>query len=213
MHAYAYGTPEARELVNELEFVWDQVKSNAQFNTAASNHSSNNSRQAGIDEIISGDKDVRTKEGLRVLRPMSDQDEEEAAAEAAEEVDAERNEAGRGRSDTWQGRVDRALVQMTAEIAALREVVEARGRTIWGRRSGGSASEWGWVGWIFSRIWSLVKRAIFDAVIILLLYIIVRWKKGGKDIILKAWETLKIQFLRRVFRRLKSQKVAGVEAG
>lgn len=36
MHTYASQTAEARELVSELEFVWDQVKSNMSSSTAAS---------------------------------------------------------------------------------------------------------------------------------------------------------------------------------
>lgn len=40
MHTYASSTPEARELVEELEFVWDQVKSNSLQHSSGSEHSS-----------------------------------------------------------------------------------------------------------------------------------------------------------------------------
>ncbi|KAF3925464.1 hypothetical protein ABW21_db0207787 [Orbilia brochopaga] len=36
MHRYATTTPDARELVSELEFVWDQIKSNQQYSSSAS---------------------------------------------------------------------------------------------------------------------------------------------------------------------------------
>lgn len=40
MHKYASNTPEARELVEELEFVWDQVKNNSHHASSGSEHSS-----------------------------------------------------------------------------------------------------------------------------------------------------------------------------
>lgn len=40
MHKYASTTPQARELVEELEFVWDQIKNNSQNPSSGSDHSS-----------------------------------------------------------------------------------------------------------------------------------------------------------------------------
>jgi acyl-CoA-binding protein len=40
MHTYASTTPEARELVEELEFVWDQIKNNSHHPSSGSEHSS-----------------------------------------------------------------------------------------------------------------------------------------------------------------------------
>ena len=48
MHKYASSTPEARELVAELEFVWDQVKSHAK-----SSNSSSPKRPYGFSQSIS----------------------------------------------------------------------------------------------------------------------------------------------------------------
>nr|POE93028.1 autophagy-related protein 37 [Quercus suber] len=107
MHEYASGTDEARELVEELEFVWDQIKSNSQ-------HSSNSETSSPLQTLDrsgylsqgSGNRDLEAAAGMTrsmaaamdggkgrmtVLSPMSQADEEEAreAEEYGEEfVDA-----------------------------------------------------------------------------------------------------------------------------
>ncbi|KAK4631872.1 Autophagy-related protein 37 [Fulvia fulva] len=104
MHKYASTTPEARELVEELEFVWDQIKNNSQH--SSSEHSSplqtierrdymhsggssgnNGGASASAAALESGGKD--SNKGLRVLSPQSEADEDEAAEDEREEfVDA-----------------------------------------------------------------------------------------------------------------------------
>lgn len=102
MHEYASGTDEARELVEELEFVWDQIKSNSQ-------HSSSSERSSPLAHLdrsgylgSSGNGNGGTSSGvaalegagragardMRVLSPVSQADEAEAMEEAREE-DAE----------------------------------------------------------------------------------------------------------------------------
>lgn len=203
MHTYAYGTPEARELVDELEFVWDQVKNNT-GSIIASNTDNGNGRTTGIDEILeAGTREGRTKEGLRVLRPMSDQDEEEERAVAAADGDNANDgpEPRSRRGAIWQTRVDRALVQMTAEIAALREVVEARGRSLW---VGGSRP--GWFAWLLRSAWALLKRAVVDATIIFAIWLIVRWKKGGKELVLKLWKRTRREMTERAKNGMRELK-------
>ncbi|KAM3423453.1 hypothetical protein BST61_g884 [Cercospora zeina] len=102
MHKYASTTPEARELVEELEFVWDQIKNNSQ--PSSSEHSSplqtierrdymhsgsSGDNGAGRSDAaaMSGGRD-RVK-GLTMLAPQSEVDEDEIAEEEREEfVDA-----------------------------------------------------------------------------------------------------------------------------
>ncbi|RMY74504.1 hypothetical protein D0863_03203 [Hortaea werneckii] len=95
MHEYASGTDEAKELVEELEFVWDQIKSN-------SNHSSSSERSSPLQNLersgyisSSGNgnnmvsssaaamEQTRKEEsrGLKVLSPVSQVDEEEGMDE------------------------------------------------------------------------------------------------------------------------------------
>ena len=94
MHAYASTTPEARELVSELEFVWDQIKSNPVSSSSASSPGhldpSSQSRakvqQKGSHEDVGGREPVQqhgakeevARSGhLRMLRPVSEPDEGE----------------------------------------------------------------------------------------------------------------------------------------
>lgn len=84
MHTYASATPEARELVQELEFVWDQVRNNS--NPSGSDRSSPlqvHSSYPGIASAIAGGEElgdgasVYKKEPMRVLSPVSQGEEEE----------------------------------------------------------------------------------------------------------------------------------------
>jgi len=109
MHTYASGTDEAKQLVEELEFVWDQIKSNSQPSSSERSSPLQNLERSGYIQSGSsgngggigssaaamegggkgnggnGDKDGR----LRVLSPVSQADEEEAMEEEREEfVDA-----------------------------------------------------------------------------------------------------------------------------
>lgn len=62
MHRYAAPTPEARELISELEFVWDQIKSN----TASS--SSSSPVQMGMSHHLQSHHDYESI-GHRISRP------------------------------------------------------------------------------------------------------------------------------------------------
>ncbi|KAI5367626.1 putative acyl-CoA-binding protein, ACBP [Septoria linicola] len=103
MHKYASTTPEARELVEELEFVWDQIKNNSQH--SSSEHSSPlqtierrdyiNSRSSGDNGTGTGRSDAAAMDsggrvkGLTLLAPQSEADEDELAEDERDEfVDA-----------------------------------------------------------------------------------------------------------------------------
>ncbi|KAK5128130.1 hypothetical protein LTR08_004184 [Meristemomyces frigidus] len=115
MHEYASGTDEARELVEELEFVWDQIKGNSQ-------HESNSERSSPLQSLErsgylqsassgadgggggggggvssstaamdpSGGRDTKPDRDtrLRILSPVSQADDEDEA-EATEEEEAD----------------------------------------------------------------------------------------------------------------------------
>lgn len=96
MHTYASQTPEARELVSELEFVWDQIKYNASSSSSSgplnavgvpplsrhqgSGYGSINGRLAQSPEHFER-PNIRANDGhdsrLRVLSPVSQPEEEE----------------------------------------------------------------------------------------------------------------------------------------
>lgn len=190
MHKYASTTPEARELVAELEFVWDQIKSNTASSSASSPGQRTDKQQQGMSyaslgpgQSNQGEKDSR---GLRLLRPVSDADEEEIEGDEFEEArsgltDDEENEERIIRSGEmksrdlgvrnrkWRKRVEQALIRMTAEVAALREQLEAR-RMFDGRpRRRVSA----WVVWV---TWATVKHVLIDATLLTFLYLWFKWR-------------------------------------
>ncbi|KAH0078220.1 hypothetical protein KCU96_g13458, partial [Aureobasidium melanogenum] len=97
MHEYASATPEARELVAELEFVWDQVRNNS--NPSGSSEASSplrvlHEQRSSYPGMVSSsaaafaDDDVASRP-LRILSPVSQADEDELNEEHEEEfVDA-----------------------------------------------------------------------------------------------------------------------------
>jgi hypothetical protein len=100
MHKYASNTPEARELVDELEFVWDQVKSNSQHPSSGSEHSSPLAQVERSGYLQNGSSGQRSSEAaamenagggpirsdlpMRVLSPVSQSNEEELMEEERE---------------------------------------------------------------------------------------------------------------------------------
>lgn len=199
MHKYASTTPDARELVAELEFVWDQIKSNPSSSSSSSPLQAAGlpaqlARQPGYGSVGGGEggRGQGVEEaGLRVLSPVSQGDEEEV--EGNEEFDDARDgvddyEGGRdgieksrkdnggfdyeARNRKWRRRVEQALVKMTAEIAALREQLESRS-VYGGRRWRGM---WAWMWWL---VWVTIQHVVVDAVVLGLLVIWFR-RKGDR---------------------------------
>lgn len=207
MHRYASTTPEAEELISELEFVWDQIKFNAPSSSSSSPLQSvglsgarQPSRQAygSIDGRMSRpvDDDLRryverNPSRLRVLSPVSqpedsyrrrpfeaegveeepEEEEEEEFQEARdslyqddeqeEDLDALQRQHRDGRdtdkdihNKRWRRRVEQALTKMTAEIAAMREQMEARADST-KRRS----SIWVWMKWL---VWIALRQILWD---------------------------------------------------
>ena len=242
MHKYASSSPDSRELVAELEFVWDQVKSNVPSSESSSpmrmlsqgvmpappTYSSHlgQSSQAGM-----ADGDDKP---LQMKSPMSQSEEEleeeEAEIDQEEEfVDApdsqynptsedagvqtdfqnlirqnpipistptparrirsilpqpipmpnftgRRAKEGLNESPTdqkWRKRVEQALVKMTAEVAALREQLEAR-------RLFSHSPHYRFFRGIWRIFWSGMKHIIIDALIVGLVLLWLRRKKNER---------------------------------
>lgn len=263
MHQYASQTPEARELVVELEFVWDQIKSNPSSSSSSSplqsvgvpplpqhsfpSISGRLARNNYVDSIMArnGMSDSR----LRVLSPVSqpdaryqsrgsevdaedeEDDDGEVYAEAQDDLyddddddstrqeksisddeDEEAAEALRrnnhrtGRdsgkpqdSSKWRRRVEQALTNMTAEIAAVREQMEVR--AVARRRR---SKLWAWLKWI---VWVALRQIIWDLAILgmLLIYMRLRGDRRVEDKLKVGWSEVKtrlskLRFLRRTPR-------------
>ena len=218
MHKYATTTPEARELVAELEFVWDQIKSNSVSSSSSSpGQLGKRDSNAGMDQSHIntsqqvGAEEFTTASGLRVLRPVSDGDEEddedaelEDAARhptAGEEDEDEEAAAVAGTNQTrdldlrnkkWRRRIERTLVKMTAEIAALREVVDAARLGDSRRRNG----VWAWFNWL---IWVGCRHVLVDLALLGLLAV---WARRKGDHRIEQGLTLLWGYVREKIRRI-----------
>jgi len=188
IHRFAT-TPSALELVSELEFVWNQIKGNP----GGSSSSGGGGGGGGGTSGGSGGSPTPGKGGrrmfreprplgevdapppLRVLSPMSEEDKESVRRLGGEEDEEdEEEEEGGGfvkRGDKWSKKMERAIVRLSAEIAALREQITS-GRE-WRSRRERSVSAW--VAWA---LWIVVKHLAVDAMILALVLI---WLRRRKD--------------------------------
>lgn len=213
MHKYATTTTEARELVAELEFVWDQIKSNSASSSSSSPGHLAKSRSQVAQSYVSNDRrsrNARADEGgieaLRMLRPVSDAEEEEDEGEDFEETrggpfdDEEAFMALTSqprdldvRNRKWRKKIEQALVKMTTEVAALREQVEAK-RIGNGRRRNGL---WAWMTWL---VWISVRHFLVD---LALLGLLVAWARRKGDQRVEQGLDLLLQYLRHRTRKIR----------
>lgn len=109
---------------------------------------------------------------MKILSPMSEEDEAEQDYQrrmAAGEPEDDGEFVKRG--DKWSKKMERAIVRLSAEIAALREQITT-GRE-WRSKKDRSFSAW--MGWI---LWNAVKHLILDA---FLLALVLVWMRRRKD--------------------------------
>ncbi|KAL8677318.1 MAG: hypothetical protein Q9186_006251 [Xanthomendoza sp. 1 TL-2023] len=226
MHEYASSTSEARELVAELEFVWDQIKNNS--NTTSSESSpwgAGQDSQLGMSYTSRGGSILRAVEdegggrsgGLRMLRPVSEGDDEIYDDYDEDENDNDRTGLGgrRYRDPTdpespmvggnksrdldvrnrkWRKRIEIALFKMTTEVAALREQVEAkRVGNVNGRGSGALA----WTRWL---VWAATRQLLVDAMMLGMVFLWAR-KKNDQRIEQGLW--LVMQAVKEQLRQVK----------
>ncbi|KAI1472035.1 acyl-CoA binding protein [Daldinia caldariorum] len=163
MHHYA-NTPDGKGLVAELEFVWDQIKNNSPSSSHASPNDGTSAEPRRFQEPLSG-----TEGPMKVLSPMSEDDaaEHEYRQRESDEDDGEYVKKG----DRWSRKVERAVVRLSAEVAALREQITV-GRE-W--RSKKERSFKAWISWA---IWIISKHLAIDMVV---LGIVLLWMRRRKD--------------------------------
>lgn len=215
MHQYATTTSEARELVSELEFVWDQIKSNSASSAASSpgqvpreqshqitnpSYASLGGPSARLARRVGEDGDG----GLRVLRPVSDGDEDEEDNEKGGHREA-RNDAYNNEEDNtsetkdldvrnrkWRKRIEQALAKMITEVAALREQLEAK--TIGERKK--RSGIWAWMVWL---VWTAIRHALLDLAV---LGILVAWARRKRDRRVEMGVGLLVQYIAEQTRKL-----------
>ena len=190
MHKYASATEEARELVAELEFVWDQIKTNeVSSNGSSPGRGPGQGREGQIYASIGPGREERREGGeMRLLRPVSEgDDQEEEEDETFEEArdgtiggDAENPVRGDGeagqrekeiRNRKWRKRMEQALARLNTEVAALREQMEIE-RVVDARRR---KNLWAWFIWA---VWAAIRHIVVDATI---LGFILLWARRKQD--------------------------------
>ncbi|KJZ80366.1 hypothetical protein HIM_00216 [Hirsutella minnesotensis 3608] len=186
MHRYA-NTSDATELVAELEFVWNQIKHNS---PSSSNSSPKTGGSSGVmrhfNQPMSG-----TDGPMRILNPMSEQDEAELRSHAPI---GHEHDAGTSMEDNsrWQTKVERAITKLSAEVAALREQITT-GRE-WRSKKERSFPAW------FGRIaWLIMKHLVFDSVILLLILL---WMRKRRDRRLEDLVRAALKIIREYVRKV-----------
>jgi len=118
MNRYATSTPEARELVAELSFVWDQIKNQTPQQSSSSEveeEASPSSRSARMKRMPS------RGEGLLELEPRS---EESREWEGAVFSDGEEDTTDSRSEKRFRRRINRAIEGLRADVSSLREDME-----------------------------------------------------------------------------------------
>lgn len=108
---------------------------------------------------------------MKILSPMSEQDEAELRSQRQMDIDDLLDESMDKKTARWQRKVERALTKMSAEVAALREQITT-GRE-W--RSKKERSLPAWFGWM---MWVILKHLVVDCVILVFVLI---WMRRRKD--------------------------------
>ncbi|KAK8179254.1 acyl CoA binding protein-domain-containing protein [Phyllosticta citribraziliensis] len=185
MHKYASPSPDARELVAELEFVWDQVKSNVPSSSSSSPlqtlgmpsyHALGSGQMTVLSPPPQGEEDDE-EEFVDAQDSQDNSEHADGARDAAPAAKAAARGAGGQRNSSvagdrkWRRRVEATLVKMTTEVAALREQLESRHLFARSQRRSLGA----WIGWF---LWFVVKLIAADIVI---LGIILLWMRRKKD--------------------------------
>ncbi|KAI1741066.1 acyl-CoA binding protein [Xylaria scruposa] len=166
MHRYA-NTPDASELVAELEFVWNQIKNNS----PSSSNSSPKGRSSFADprrfqKPLSG-----TEGPMKMLSPMSEDDTAEHRYRDQQEDEEEEESDFVKKGDRWSQKVEQALVRLSTEIAALREQITT-GREWRAKKERTVPARIGWV---------LLLIAKHFAIDVFILTVVLIWMRKRKD--------------------------------
>ncbi|KAI4727911.1 hypothetical protein E4T49_04328 [Aureobasidium sp. EXF-10728] len=208
MHEYASATPEARELVAELEFVWDQVRNNS--NPSGSSEASSplrvlHEQRSGYPGMVSSsaaafaDDDVASRP-LRILSPVSQADEDELNEEHEEEfVDApisqyddtedpaldaeeedEDDQQRRSRSTTSNARDTRWRNRIESALVKMTTEVAALREQLESRSYIAQRRKHSFLAWMLRASWFLVKLVAVDIFILWLVILYLRRKKDRR---------------------------------
>ncbi|KAG6017028.1 Autophagy protein 37 [Claviceps pusilla] len=189
MYRYA-NTTDAIELVTELEFVWNQIKHNTPSSTASSPKAtaSSNKARRQFQKPLAG-----SESPMKILSPMSEQDEAEARSQKVMELDDALEERSTDRrTSTSQKKVERAVTKLSAEVAALREQITT-GREWRSRR------DRSFPAWFRCIVWAALKHLMVDCV---LLAVVLLWMRRRKDRRLEDLVRSALKILREYVRKV-----------
>lgn len=177
------------ELVAELEFVWNQIKHNSPSSSDSSPKAGGRTSAARrFQQPASG-----TEGPMKVLSPMSEQDEAELRSQRQIEEEEEQEDGDATKmSSRWQRKVERAITNLSAEVAALREQITT-GRE-W--RSKKERSLPSWLGWL---VWSVMKHLLVDCFI---LSLVLLWMRRRKDRRLEDLVRASLRLVREYVRKV-----------
>ncbi|KAJ1324981.1 acyl-CoA-binding protein [Microdochium nivale] len=190
MHRHAT-TSDARGLVSELEFVWDQIKNNS--SSPSGSDSSPKASRVGLTRTTSEpiapvtallpaalpttrkfqEPSTGTEGPMRILSPMSEDDVVEAQYRR-EHIEEEPDEGEYVRKgDRWSRKVERALVRLSAEVAALREQITTSRE--WRTQK---EKTWGvWLRWV---LWRATKHLAVDIGLVCIVLLFMRRRKDRR---------------------------------
>ncbi|KAF2754413.1 hypothetical protein EJ05DRAFT_503949 [Pseudovirgaria hyperparasitica] len=204
MNRYASPSPDARELVAELEFVWDQVKSNVPSSSSSSPLQTIGGGSYPVNLGFSQDsrqfrdspprdyEDTNTDAPMKVLSPLSQSEVDEVEEAADEEfVDAQDS-----RYDVQDGRdsernADKEVRPLptpspdkkwrkSVEQALVKMTAEvaALREQLQSRRIFGVRRQHSFLGWFTWITWTGLKIVAVDAII---LFVVLIWMRRKKD--------------------------------
>jgi uncharacterized membrane protein len=133
---------------------------------------------------------------MRILSPMSEQDEAELRSQRQMEIDEDGDDdddQGRDvQKRSFQQMAERAITKLSAEVAALREQITT-GRE-W--RSRKERSFGSWFGWL---LWNVLKHVVIDCFLLALILIWMRKRKDRRleDLVRAAFK-LGREYIRKV---------------
>lgn len=216
MKEYASGTQESRELVSELEFVWNQVRSQSgsdpdedgdsptrqleraglkQTPSFASNATGESPGAGRTSVLVSRTNSDPNR--MRVLSPVSHRDSDDVIE--AEEIDPETealvvplpSSPGNTSNHEWKSQIESHLRQLSIEVAALREELSANHLLSSSSLSPSLTTRrrrllYRITSWIRWLAWIFIRQALVNIAFIIFFILWARWK-GQRDRKVEHW--------------------------
>lgn len=180
----------AVELVAELEFVWNQIKSNSPSSSASSPKAADilDTSPRRFAQPLSG-----ADGPMKVLSPMSEEDEAEHDYQRRMgDNDGDEDDEYIKRGDKWSKKMERAIVRLSAEVAALREQITT-GREWRAKKERSLSARSGWFAWL------ITKHLLVDTII---LGIVLLWMRRRKDRRLEDHVRAALRIAREYIRKI-----------